>query len=168
VQLDALVRDTVHSLSSLPEWPEAHVSTELAPQVTLESDPLLLTTAIDNLVRNAIEAAVAAKDMGKVTHPTVLVRVTREGSWAVVRVEDNAGGAPAEFESRLGEPFFTTKPRGIGLGLSMASRAVEQLGGTLRYERLPGGSAFEVKLPLPAARAVEVKGAALADHPAGR
>lgn len=161
VQLEVLVRDTVQSLSSLPQAPEAEVKTELATEVMLESDPLLLTTAIDNLVRNAIEAAVAAKDLGRVTQPRVLVRVTRDKGWALVRVEDNAGGASKELESRLGEPFFTTKPQGIGLGLAMTSRAVEQLGGTLRFERLAEGSAFEVKLPLG-------KGADDADHPAGR
>ena len=48
----------------------------------------------------------------------------------------------------MGEPFFTTKPRGIGLGLAMTRRAVEQLGGTLRFERLAQGSRFEIKLPL--------------------
>jgi signal transduction histidine kinase len=148
VQLDALTAETVQSLSSLPEWPEAEVTTNLTPEVMLESDPLLLTTAIDNLVRNAIEAAVAAKDLGRVTQPKVNVTVSREGSDAVVRVDDNAGGAPAELDSRLGEPFFTTKPRGIGLGLSMTMRAVEQLGGTLRFERLAAGSRFELRLPL--------------------
>lgn len=149
VQLDVLVNETVQSLSSLPEFPEAKLTTELTPDVTLQSDPLLLTTAIDNLVRNAIEAAVAAKDLGRVTEPLVRVRVSREGSSAVVRVEDNAGGVAADFEARVGEPFFTTKPRGIGLGLAMTRRAVEQLGGTLRFERLPQGSRFEIKLPLP-------------------
>ncbi len=148
VQLDALAAETVQALDSLPEWPEAEVVTDLAPQVTLESDPLLLTTAIDNLVRNAIEAAVAAKDLGRVTQPKVTVQVLRDGPHAVLRVDDNAGGAPAELDSRLGEPFFTTKPRGIGLGLSMTLRAVEQLGGTLRFERLASGSRFELRLPL--------------------
>ncbi len=148
VQLDALAADTVRALSVLPEWPEAEVATELTPQVMLESDPLLLTTAVDNLVRNAIEAAVAAKDLGRVTQPRVTVRVLRDGTDAVLSVEDNAGGAPAELDTRLGEPFFTTKPRGIGLGLSMTLRAVEQLGGTLRFVRLETGSRFELRLPL--------------------
>ena len=95
------------------------------------------------------------------TQPRVLVRVSRGPTSASVRVEDNAGGATQDFESRLGEPFFTTKPQGIGLGLAMTSRAVEQLGGTLRFERLPDGSAFEITLPL-------LQGADDADHPAGR
>ena len=161
VQLDVLVNDTVQSLSTLPQSPEAEVKLELTAAVMLQSDPLLLTTAIDNLVRNAIEAAVAAKDLGKVTQPRVLVRVTRGPTSASVRVEDNAGGATQDFESRLGEPFFTTKPQGIGLGLAMTNRAVEQLGGTLRFERLPDGSAFEITLPL-------LQGADDADDPAGR
>lgn len=148
VQLDALTAETVAALSSLPEWAEAEVTTELAPGVMLESDPLLLTTAIDNLVRNAVEAAVAAKDLGRVTKPQVTVRASKTGTEGVLQVDDNAGAAPAELEAHLGEPFFTTKPRGIGLGLTMTVRAVEQLGGTLRFERLASGSRFELRLPL--------------------
>jgi signal transduction histidine kinase len=148
VQLDALTAETVQALAALPEWPEAEVVVDLQPRVMLDSDPLLLTTAIDNLVRNAIEAVVAAKDVGAVSKPKVTVRVTTEAGAAVLRVDDNAGAASAELEVRLGEPFFTTKPRGIGLGLSMTLRAVEQLGGTLRFERLAHGSRFELRLPL--------------------
>lgn len=146
VELDAVTRDTVAALQSLPEWPEAKVDLELQPGVALESDPLLWTTVIDNLVRNAIEAAVAAKDLGKTVEPRVRVRVAREGEQVVLMVDDNAGGAPEELEKRLGEPFFTTKPRGIGLGLSMTLRAAAQLGATLRFERLADGSRFILAL----------------------
>ena len=146
VELDAIARDTVEGLRSLPEWPEATVRLELQPGVALESDPLLWTTVIDNLVRNAIEAVVAAKDLGKVSLPQVAVRVAREGDEVVFAVDDNAGGAPEELERRLGEPFFTTKPRGIGLGLSMTLRAAQQLGASVRFERLPAGSRFELRL----------------------
>jgi signal transduction histidine kinase len=146
VRLDELTRETVEALAALPERPEAEVSLELGGELRLDSDPLLLTTAIDNVVRNAIEASVAAKDVGRVAQPRVRVMVLREGKHAVVRVEDNAGAA-ADLEGRLGEPFFTTKPRGIGLGLSMTMRAMEQLGGTLRFERLATGSRFELRLP---------------------
>lgn len=146
VQLDALAAEAVAALDTLPERPEAEVRTELAP-VSFESDPLLLTTAIDNLARNAIEAAVAAKDLGRTARPEVTVRVLEEAREVVVQVDDNAGEAPAELDARLGDPFFTTKPRGIGLGLTMTTRAVETLGGTLRFTRLASGSRFEVRLP---------------------
>lgn len=146
IELDALTRETVEALHALPEWPEAEVTLTLEPRVALESDPLLLVTVIDNLVRNAIEAAVGAKDLGKTSAPRVQVTVQRVDGFAVFAVEDNAGGAHKDMEERLGEPFFTTKPRGIGLGLSMTLRAVEQLGGTLRFHRLATGSRFELRL----------------------
>lgn len=148
VQLDALTQETVQALHVLPEWSEAKVTFAAPVPVILSSDPLLLTTAIDNLARNAIEAAVAGKDVGRVKDPAVSVTVILDGAQAVVRVDDNAGGAPVELEARLGEPFFTTKPRGIGLGLSMTLRAAEQLGGSLRFERLTDGSRFELRVPM--------------------
>lgn len=147
-RLDDAAREVVESLKVLPEADEVSVKTELGSPIEVRCDPLLLTTALDNLVRNAIEAAVVAKDLGKVTEPEVRVLAgTREGM-AYVRVEDNAGGPPPDLERRLFEPFVTSKPKGIGLGLSMAKRAMEKQGGTLSFERLPQGSAFTVKLPL--------------------
>jgi signal transduction histidine kinase len=145
VELDALVRQVVQGLSALPEWGECAVELELQPGLRLETDPLLLTTAIDNLVRNAVEAAVAAKDLGRTGAPTVRVTTAREAGQPVLRVEDNAGPAAPELEQRLGEPFFTTKSKGIGLGLAMTQRALEQLGGRLVFTRLDGGSRFELR-----------------------
>ena len=71
----------------------------------------------------------------------------------MIRVEDNAGGPPAELESRLFEPFSTLKAKGIGLGLVMARSAMEAHGGALIFERVPGGSRFTARFP------VEVQGA---------
>lgn len=149
VELDVVVREAVAGLASLPEWPEATVELALTSGVTLSSDPLLLTTVVDNLVRNAVEAAVAAKDVGVVTTPRVKVETLRVGDDVVVRVTDN-GRAPEDLEARLGEPFFTTKAKGIGLGLAMTLRAAEQLGGSLRFTRLGDGSCFELAILLSA------------------
>lgn len=146
VELEALVRQTVDGLKVLPEAGEVTVAVTAPGPIFIEADPLLLFSAIDNLVRNAIEAAVGAKDLGRQSAPAVSVAVLREGGEVVVRVEDNAFGPPEGFEAHLGEPFFTTRSKGIGLGLAMARRAVEQEGGTLRFERIPGGSRFEVRL----------------------
>ena len=147
LDLEVVTREVVDALQTLPEAAEATVSLELGGPLSLSTDPLLLTTAIDNLVRNAVEAAVAAKDLGRVTQPEVRVEGRREGDWAVLRVEDNGGGPPPGFEERLGEPFYTTKPRGIGLGLTMTTRAAEQLGGRVTFHRIAQGSRFELWLP---------------------
>lgn len=107
---------------------------------------MLLGAALDNLVRNAIEAAATAHDTGRVAKPLVHVTLRREGQRALITVEDNAGGRPATMEGKLFEPFATSKPKGIGLGLSMARRALEAQGGQLRLEHAESGLRFVIEL----------------------
>jgi C4-dicarboxylate-specific signal transduction histidine kinase len=122
------------------------VETELQSPLTVRCDPLLLATALDNLLRNAIEAVVAAKDLGRQPSPRIRVATHGNGESACVVVEDNAGGPPSDFEGQLFQPFVTSKPKGIGLGLSMARQAVEKQGGRLGFERTDMGSRFTVEL----------------------
>jgi signal transduction histidine kinase len=146
-ELNHLVRDALEGLKSLPEADDALITTDFGAPVHVQCDPLLLITALDNLIRNAIEAAVVAKDLGRVVEPRVLVRVGPGAQgWARIQVEDNAGGPPEDFEVTLFQPFVTSKPKGIGLGLSMARQALEQQGATLGFERTAQGSRFTVEL----------------------
>ncbi len=146
-RLDELARDTIDGLSVLPEADEVELTTELGEPVSVECDPLLRTTALDNLIRNAIEAAVMAKDLGTIEQPSVHVAVSSANGAAYAVVEDNAGGPPPAIEARLFEPFATGKPKGIGLGLAMARRALEQQGGSLSFERSGAGSRFIIRIP---------------------
>ena len=143
-----LVSEAVESLRVLPEAEEVEVTAELDTSLHVRCDPLLLVTALDNLLRNAMEAAVAAKDLGRQAHPRVRITTRRVNGAVRVEVEDNAGGPPPGFEAGLFQPFVTTKPRGIGLGLSMARQAVERQGGSLAFERTATGSRFTVQLGL--------------------
>jgi signal transduction histidine kinase len=143
-----LVSDAVESLRVLPEAEEVEVESELDTTLEVRCDPLLLATALDNLLRNAMEAAVAAKDLGRQARPRVRITTRRVNGAVRVEVEDNAGGPPPGFEAGLFQPFVTTKPRGIGLGLSMARQAVERQGGSLAFERTATGSRFTVQLGL--------------------
>jgi len=143
-----LVSEAVESLRVLPEAEEVEVTSDLDTSLQVRCDPLLLATALDNLLRNAMEAAVAAKDLGRQTHPRVRITTRRVDGAVRVEVEDNAGGPPPGFEAGLFQPFVTTKPRGIGLGLSMARQAVERQGGSLAFERTATGSRFTVQLGL--------------------
>lgn len=145
--LDPLVRQAVEALSVLPEADEVRVEISLNALGEVECDPLLLVTAIDNLIRNAIEAAVTRKDLGRLERPTVWIRSRVSGRDALIEVEDNAGGLPAGFEDRLFEPFVSFKSKGVGLGLSTARRAVEQQGGTLSLQGTDRGARFVVQLP---------------------
>jgi signal transduction histidine kinase len=152
--LQQLASEVVDGLHILPEADEVKVELDAPEEVEILCDPLLLTTALHNLARNAVESAVAAKDLGKVKEPRVLVRVRARDGEAAIEVEDNAGGVSPEVLGRLFEPFVTGKPKGIGLGLSMTRRAMLAQRGSVSYEPIPQGSRFVLRLPtgIPPAR----------------
>jgi two-component system, sporulation sensor kinase B len=102
---------------------------EAGPGV-VSSDPTTLAEALGNLVLNAIEATPPA---GRVR---VEARLAPGGAELVV--VDTGRGMSEDTLARLGQRGFTTRRGGSGLGLSIARRGVEGLGGTLRFESAVG------------------------------
>ncbi len=104
-------------------------------------DPFRLAEVFTNLIDNALEAVPA--------DGTVRVRVESNGGEHVrVVVENSGAGIPDEIRERIFHPFFTTKPRGTGLGLPIARQIIEAHHGRLHVES-DGVSetAFVVELP---------------------
>jgi signal transduction histidine kinase len=147
-ELRLLVEEALQPVRLLPEAEDVTVGVELEEGLTVHADPALLVAAIDNLVRNAVEAGAVARDTGLRPTAWVRVRLAREADEALLVVEDNAGGVDPELEPRLWEPFATARAKGVGLGLPMARAAVEAHGGRLTYTRLSEGSRFSLWLPL--------------------
>ncbi|HYO55533.1 sensor histidine kinase [Archangium sp.] len=147
-ELRLLVEEALQSVRLLPEAEDVPLGVSLQEGLTVQADPALLVAAIDNLVRNAVEAGAVARDTGLRPSPWVRVALAHEAGEAVLSVEDNAGGVDPDLEPRLWEPFATSRAKGVGLGLSMARTAVEAHGGSLTYTRLPDGSRFTLRLPL--------------------
>jgi signal transduction histidine kinase len=150
-ELHLLVEEALQSVRLLPEAEDVSLGVSLEEGLSVHADPALLVSAIDNLVRNAVEAGAVARDTGLRPTPWVRVSLAREGQEAVVLVEDNAGGVDPGLEPRLWEPFATARSKGVGLGLPMARAAVEAHGGSLTYTRLPEGSRFTLRLRLESA-----------------
>jgi C4-dicarboxylate-specific signal transduction histidine kinase len=131
-----------------PEAHDAGISFERrldgAPPV-VRADRLLIEQAALNLVRNAVEAVQAlSEDRRRIT---VATRVEADGSGTLL-VADLGDGVPDEARERLFDPFVTTKPGGLGLGLSICRSVVEAHGGAIRHQRNgERGAVFAFTLP---------------------
>jgi signal transduction histidine kinase len=71
----------------------------------------------------------------------VVVRTLSEGDRLVVEVSDNGPGILPENRQRVFDPFFTTRERGIGLGLTVVQQIVRSHGGNITVHESPGGGA---------------------------
>jgi len=97
-----------------------------------------------NLLLNAIDAVADLPEQQR----TITVSIERSGEMIVISVRDRGPGIAPEHLSRLFDSFFTTKHKGMGLGLSIARSIVEAHLGGIRVENDPaGGAIFRVELP---------------------
>ncbi|MGV9270893.1 ATP-binding protein [Kitasatospora sp. NPDC003701] len=133
------------------------LSAKIGPSITVVRDydrtlpgipgyPAELNQVWTNLIDNA---AWAIRSTG--ADGTLTVRTARDGDRVLVEVRDTGPGVPADVQSRVFDPFFSTKPagEGTGLGLDISWRIiVNRHGGDLRLESVPGDTRFQVRLPI--------------------
>lgn len=146
VQLNDLVTDSLllarSDLAGKRILVQASLQREL-PNILV--DRIQMQQVILNLIANACEAMSGmAKEQRRLTLTT---RTALDHAEVELVVGDCGGGVPQQLGSRLFEPFVTTKPDGLGLGLSISKSIVVSHGGRLWAENVPPGAAFHVALP---------------------
>ena len=108
--------------------------------LVIEGDRFALGRVYRNLITNAIQATAPG---GRVA-----ITTARAGNRVEIRVSDTGTGIPPERLSAIFDDFMTTKRRGLGLGLAISKRIVEQLDGTIEVESQVGqGTAFTLRFP---------------------
>ena len=146
LQLDELVKQLVEESEIEAEAHGCKLVLEKADPAAMEGDPELLRRAVENVIRNAIRYAPP--------ETAVDVSLVRNDGVARIGVRDRGPGVPEETLPRLFDAFFrvdTARDRsrgGIGLGLSIARRAVELHKGKITARNVKPGLEVEIELPL--------------------
>lgn len=161
------IEPLLEAAAAEPSPGASHIERQFAPGGSVAiGDPAQLRQAFTNLVRNAREAAGASGTVWLRTRVTTRPAGRpgkceggpraaghldghngSEEPQVVVEVADNGPGIPPEYHNRVFLPFFTTKPKGSGLGLAMVQKVVQAHRGRIDFTSMPGsGTVFRIML----------------------
>lgn len=139
-----LVRDGVEMIHGLAhkQWVEVSVTSAL-PDVMVKGDFIELSQVLLNLIRNAIDACSNVRQDGQVQ-----LSVERSSHQVTILVQDNGPGFDDTALQQAGQPFFTTKLDGLGLGLSISKDLAAQNGAELTWGNASGGAFSRLVVPV--------------------
>jgi two-component system sensor histidine kinase RegB len=141
VDLDALVRQVCESVGTVHEEATIRFLGDGRGPKRVQVPTVAFSQALINLVDNSIESGGSKGE--------VEIVVQRNGSRAELSVQDRGSGWPEVVRRHLGEPFVTTKPEGIGLGLYYVHSLAEAIGADLTLDdREFGGAVAKISLPI--------------------
>lgn len=117
------------------------ITSEIQPEgLVLKADLFLITRVLSNLITNALQAI--PKD------GEIHLKAAPSGNRISISVADTGSGIPADRLASIFDDFTTTKRKGLGLGLALSRKIIEQHGGEIQVTSTPGkGTRFEILIP---------------------
>lgn len=111
--------------------------------VRVMADPLQLGRVFTNILKNAIQSIPEGRT------GEIAAELKIQGKLVIVEFRDNGKGIPESLRDKIFSPNFSTKNSGMGLGLAISRKIVEQLGGAITYQTKEGvGTTFTITLPV--------------------
>lgn len=143
VDLVAVIQEVVELVAAQARAQACRMDCSLPQRpVRVAGDPIQISQLVLNVLRNAIEAA--SLSAGR----EIAVRLWEDDDGARLQVQDSGPGLSAEALQKAGEPFYTTKAQGLGLGLSISRTIARHHHGELTLSNTAGGALCELTLPL--------------------
>lgn len=122
---------------------EIKITVDVKESFIVLADHNRILRMLNNLIKNAAQAIPDNKK------GIVKITTSRARDMVLIKVSDNGDGIPEDIRDRLFQPNFTTKTKGMGLGLAMVKNIIEGFGGKIWYDTETGkGSTFFIHLPL--------------------
>ncbi|WFU21223.1 HAMP domain-containing sensor histidine kinase [Bradyrhizobium sp. CB1717] len=146
IELNDTVREAIGLVSAVADGRRIALAyMPLLADLHVKGDPVQLQQVVLNLIINAMDA-VSDADMKK---RDIAVSTMRAGNQAEIRISDTGPGIASADLANVFNPFFTTKPQGMGMGLAIVKTIIEAHHGTIAAENQPsGGALFTIRLPL--------------------
>jgi two-component system sensor histidine kinase FlrB len=139
--LSRVVRDTVDFMKVSAETRGITLALNASFDGPSYFDPDLIKLVLMNFISNAIEAINRSEG-------AIVIGIKEEGEHAVITVTDNGTGMTEEVQKNIFNPFFTTKDKGVGLGLFIVYNIIKAHGGYVEVESVEGsGTSFSLFIP---------------------
>ncbi len=139
--LRSVLEDVVREQSELAQGCGVTIRTDIREHpFAFEFDRDLLRVALSNLIQNAIQASSPQQE--------VSIEASLGEQDALIWIRDHGAGIQAQHLENIFNPFFTTKPKGVGLGLALVAKIIDEHGGRIHVSSKVGaGTVFEIRLP---------------------
>ncbi|MGY8706578.1 ATP-binding protein [Bradyrhizobium sp. 18BD] len=146
IELNDTVREAIDLVTGIVDGRRISLTYQpVLVDLHVKGDPVQLQQVVLNLIINAMDA-VSDADMKK---REVNVSTVRAGNQAEIRISDTGPGIASADLGSIFNPFFTTKPQGMGMGLAIARTIIEAHHGIITAENQPwGGALFTIRLPI--------------------
>lgn len=141
LQVDAIALEVLNDFQPKIAAQQIRLQQTIVPTPTFHGDAEEVRQVFTNLVCNALHAMTEGGELKMTVTP-------KEGA-IVIEISDTGCGIPLEHQARVFDPFFTTRPKGTGFGLSVVLRIIKTYNGKIAMSSQPGaGTSFSILLPL--------------------
>jgi signal transduction histidine kinase len=144
IDLHRLIESVLRRTEDEMRFGRISIETDLQGPLPVTANPMQIEQVVSNLVANAVDA------LSTVTDRARIVRVSSRlcEVEVLITVEDTGSGIKSNLQHRIFDPFFSTKPEGMGMGLMFSRSVIEDHGGRLWVsDNLPHGAVFHLTIP---------------------